>query len=204
MKRFSIAASIALLVAAGVILVPARAAQGPPGVKAPATYKVAFDTTAGKFVVAVTRSQAPHGADRLYSMVKAKYFDGSRFYRVVPNFVVQWGAAAKPAVTALWSATIPDDPVKGTNARGTLSFAATGEPDSRSTHMFINLVANARLDGMGFSPVGKVTSGMANVDKIYAGYGEQPQQDQIASLGNAYLIQQFPKLDYIKTARIVP
>ena len=102
-----------------------------------------------------------------------------------------------------WSASIPDDPVKGTNARGTLSFAATGQPDSRSTHMFINLVNNARLDAMGFAPVGTVVSGMSTVDRIYAGYGEQPDQAQIATDGNAYLIAQFPKLDYIKTARIV-
>jgi peptidyl-prolyl cis-trans isomerase A (cyclophilin A) len=204
MKRISIAASLVLLLSAALSSLPSLAAQGPPNVKAPATYKVAFDTTAGKFVVAVTRSQAPHGADRLYNLVKAKYFDGARFYRVVPNFVVQWGAAAKPAVTSFWDVNIPDDPVKATNARGTLSFAATGEPNSRSTHMFINLVDNARLDGMGFSPVGKVTgNGMAVVDKIYAGYGEQPQQDQIAARGNAYLVKEFPKLDYIKTARIV-
>jgi len=198
-----IVAGLAVLLAWSASCAPSQAAQGPTNLKAPATYKVAFDTTAGKFVVAVTRSDAPHGADRLYSLVKAKYFDGARFYRVVPNFVVQWGGAAKPAVTELWSATIPDDPVKGTNARGTLSFAATGEPNSRSTHMFINLVDNARLDGMGFSPVGKVISGMSSVDKIYAGYGEQPQQDLIESQGNVYLIKQFPKLDYIKTARIV-
>jgi peptidyl-prolyl cis-trans isomerase A (cyclophilin A) len=203
MKRISIAISLALAAAATLTMAPLRAAQGPPSVKAPASYKVAFDTTVGKFVVAVTRSNAPHGADRLYSMVKAKYFDGDRFYRVVPNFVVQWGGAPKPAVSALWSATIPDDPVKGTNARGTLSFAATGEPNSRSTHMFINLVDNARLDGMGFAPVGTVISGMSTVDKIYAGYGEQPDQELIASQGNVYLIAQFPKLDYIKTARIV-
>jgi peptidyl-prolyl cis-trans isomerase A (cyclophilin A) len=202
MIRFSTIAAFALLLASSA-LAPSLAA-GPPSVKAPATYKVAFATTVGTFVVAVTRSDAPHGADRLYSLVKAKYFDGARFYRVVPNFVVQWGGAAKPATTELWSATIPDDPVKGTNARGTLSFAATGEPNSRSTHMFINLVDNARLDGMGFSPVGKVISGMSSVDKIYAGYGEQPQQDLIESQGNVYLIKQFPKLDYIKTARIVP
>ena len=201
MKRFWTALSIATLLVAQTCALASAAT--PPNVKAPATYKVAFDTTVGKFVVAVTRSQAPHGADRLYNLVKAKYFDGARFYRVVPNFVVQWGGAASPAATALWSATIPDDPVKTTNARGTLSFAATGMPDSRSTHMFINLVDNARLDGMGFSPVGKVTSGMSTVDKIYAGYGEQPDQGQIAAQGNVYLIKQFPKLDYIKTARIV-
>ncbi len=93
----------------------------------------------------------------------------------------------------MWSATIPDDPVKGTNARGTLSFAATGEPNSRSTHMFINLVDNARLDGMGFAPVGNVISGMSTVDKIYAGYGEQPDQELIASQGNVYLIARIPE-----------
>jgi peptidyl-prolyl cis-trans isomerase A (cyclophilin A) len=202
MKRISIVAVLALLAVAAFVPSPSLAA-GPPYTKAPATYKVAFDTTAGKFVVAVTRSQAPHGADRLYDLVKAKYFDGDRFYRIVPNFVVQWGGAPKPAVSALWSATIADDPVKATNARGTLSFAATGEANSRSTHMFINLVDNARLDGMGFAPVGKVVSGMSAVDKIYAGYGEKPDQELIASQGNAYLIAQFPKLDYIKTARIV-
>jgi peptidyl-prolyl cis-trans isomerase A (cyclophilin A) len=203
MKRISIVVSLALLAAAAFTISPSRAASGPPNVKSPATYKVAFDTTVGKFVVAVTRSQAPHGADRLYNLVKAKYFDGDRFYRVVPNFVVQWGGAAKPAMTALWSATIPDDPVKATNARGTLSFAASSEPNSRSTHMFINLVDNARLDGMGFAPVGKVISGISTVDKIYSGYGEDPDQTLIASQGNVYLIAQFPKLDYIKTARIV-
>lgn len=201
MKHLTTAVAIALFL---TVAPGAAAAAGPPNVKSPASYKVAFDTTAGKFVVSVTRSLSPNGADRLYNMVKAKYFDGARFYRVVPGFVVQWGAAASPAVTAKWDVGIPDDPVKTTNARGTLSFAATGQPDSRTTHMFINLVNNARLDGMGFSPVGKVVSGMSNVDKIYAGYGEQPDQAQIASQGNAYLVANFPKLDYIKTARIVP
>jgi len=106
-------------------------------------------------------------------------------------------------VTKKWSTNIPDDPPKASNTRGMVTFAASSEPNSRSTHLFINLGNNARLDGMGFAPIGRVTSGMSNVDHIYSGYGEQPDQGMIAEQGNAYLKKEFPKLDYIKTARIV-
>lgn len=167
------------------------------------TFKVDFETSRGPFVVEIDRSLAPNGAERFYQLVKAKYFDGARFYRVVPNFVVQWGAAANPKVTKKWDVPIADDPVKTTNARGTLTFAATNAPNSRTTHMFINLVDNPNLDSMGFAPVGRVISGMETVEKIYPGYGEQPDQGQIAAEGNVYLEKEFPKLDYIKTARIV-
>lgn len=170
---------------------------------APETYSVLLDTSQGPVTIEVDRSLAPVGAQRFYDLVKAKYFDGARFYRVVPGFVVQWGAAADPAVTKKWSETIADDPVKGSNTRGTVTFAATGQPNSRSTHMFINLGDNTRLDAMGFAPIGHVTSGMQAVDRIYPGYGEQPNQGLIAAQGNAYLEQAFPRLDYIKSARIV-
>jgi peptidyl-prolyl cis-trans isomerase A (cyclophilin A) len=166
-------------------------------------YRVLLDTSEGPVTILVDRSLAPNGAQHFYDLVKAKYFDGARFYRVVPGFVVQWGAAADPAVTKKWAATIPDDPVKTSNAPGTVAFAATGQPNSRSTHLFISLGDNARLDAMGFAPIGRVTSGMQAVDHIYPGYGEQPDQDQLAAHGNAYLQREFPKLDYIKTARIV-
>jgi peptidyl-prolyl cis-trans isomerase A (cyclophilin A) len=166
-------------------------------------YSVELDTTEGPVVINVDPSLAPNGAKHFADLVKAHYFDGARFYRVVPGFVVQWGAAADPAVTKKWDVTIPDDPVKTSNARGTVTFAATGQPNSRTTHLFINLVDNARLDAMGFAPIGRVTSGMDAVDKIYSGYGEQPDQSMIAAEGNAYLEKEFPKLDYIKTAHIV-
>ena len=117
--------------------------------------------------------------------------------------MVQWGANGDPAVTKKWDTTIPDDPVRTSNVRGTLSFAATSEPNSRSTHMFINLGNNTQLDGMGFAPVGKVVDGMNVVDAIYPDYGERPDQAQIMAHGNAYLNKSFPKLDYIKTAAIV-
>ncbi len=171
---------------------------------APARFRIDFETSRGPFLVEVTRSQAPHGADRLYSLVKAKYFDGSRFYRVVPGFMVQWGAAADPAVTKAWDRTFPDDPVKGTNTRGAVTFAALSQPDSRSTHLFINYADNARLGSLGFAPVGTVVKGMENVDRIYSGDGENPDQSEIQEQGNAYLQKQFPRLDYIITARLVP
>lgn len=179
-------------------------AQSLPSEKAPAVYRIDFETSRGPFVVEVTRDLAPNGADRLYNLVKAKYYDGSRFYRVVPGFMVQWGAAADGEVTQKWDQGIPDDPVRTTNARGMLTFAASGAPNSRTTHLFVNFVDNARLDGMGFAPVGKVISGMENVDQIYSGDGERPDQMQLKELGNAYLEKEFPNLDYIKTARIVP
>jgi peptidyl-prolyl cis-trans isomerase A (cyclophilin A) len=170
---------------------------------AASTYTVELDTTKGPVLVVVDRTLAPNGAQRFYDLVKAKYFDGARFYRVVPGFVVQWGAAADPAVTKKWDVTIPDDPVKASNTRGTVTFAATGQPNSRTTHIFINFGNNARLDAMGFAPIGHVSSGMEAVDRIYSGYGEEPDQAQIVAQGNAYLEREFPRLDYIKSARIV-
>ena len=168
----------------------------------PKTYRVLLDTSKGPILIQVDRTLAPTGAQHFYELVKAKYFDGARFYRVVPGFVVQWGAAANPAVTKKWDVTIPDDEVKGSNTRGTVTFAAESAPNSRSTHLFINLANNSRLDLMRFAPIGKVVNGMSAVDHIYAGYGERPDQAKIASQGNAYLEKDFPRLDYIKTARI--
>lgn len=201
MMRFSLAASLALTLVACSGSKQASA-QAPPNEKAPATFRVNFDSSRGPFVVEITREDAPNGADRFYNLVKAHYFDGARFYRVVPGFMVQWGGAADPAVTKKWDEPIADDPVKGTNARGTITFAASSQPNSRTTHMFINFADNARLDAMGFAPVGKVVSGMENVDRIYSGDGESPDQGMIREQGNAYLEKAFPNLDYIKTARL--
>ncbi len=197
MLRRSLFAATLLLCATWCLPLGATAAS------APAKYRVRFDTSRGAFVAAIVRAQSPHGADRLYELVTHRYFDGARFYRVVPGFVVQWGYAADPKISSQWKSTIPDDPVAGTNARGTLTFAATSEPNTRSAQLFINYGDNARLDSMGFAPLGRVVSGMGVVDKLYAGYGESPDQARIAESGNAYLTKEFPKLDYIKTARIM-
>lgn len=182
--------------------VVAAKASSAPNAPAPATYNVLFDTTAGPITVKVDRKLAPKGAQRLYDLVNSGYYDGARFYRVVPGFVVQWGYAADPSVSAKWNVKIPDDPVKASNTRGMVSFASAG-PNSRTTHLFINLGNNKRLDSFGFAPIGHVTSGMDNVGRIYSGYGETIDQGQIEAQGNAFLAQQYPRLDYIKSARVV-
>jgi peptidyl-prolyl cis-trans isomerase A (cyclophilin A) len=188
----------AILMLALVLAACSGASQAPP------VYRVLMKTSRGPVVIQVDRRLAPIGAEQFYRLVKAKYFDGARFYRVVPNFVVQWGAAADPSVTRKWNVPIQDDPVRASNVRGTVTFAATGAPNSRTTHLFINLANNTNLDAMGFAPIGRVVSGMKNVAKIYAGYGERPDQARMEAEGNAYLLKNFPKLDYIMSARIEP
>jgi peptidyl-prolyl cis-trans isomerase A (cyclophilin A) len=178
--------------------------------RAPADYKVKFDTSKGAFVVEVHRDWAPLGADRFYNLVKNGFFNNARFFRVISGFMVQFGINADPKVSAVWrDANINDDPVKQSNSRGMITFATRG-PNTRTTQMFINYADNNRLDGMGFAPFGQVVSGMNVVDALYSGYGEGaprgagPEQGRIQSEGNAYLTKEFPKLDYIKTATIVP
>lgn len=178
--------------------------------QAPETFKAQFDTTKGKFTIEVTRSLSPNGADRFYNLVHSGYFTDIALFRVIPGFMCQFGIHGDPAVSAKWrEANLTDDPVKGSNTRGTISFATAG-PNTRTTQMFINFGDNARLDGMGFSPFGKVTEGMDVVDKINSEYGEGaprgrgPDQGRVQMEGNAYLKKDFPNLDYIKSATIVP
>ncbi len=178
--------------------------------KAPETFKAQFETTKGKFTIEVTRSLSPNGADRFYNLVRSGYFKDLAFFRVVPGFMCQFGIHGDPSVSAKWrDANISDDPVKGSNTRGTITFATAG-PNTRTTQLFINFGDNTRLDGMGFSPFGKVVDGMDVVDKINGEYGDGapfgagPAQDRIQNEGNAYLKKEFPHLDYIKSASIIP
>jgi peptidyl-prolyl cis-trans isomerase A (cyclophilin A) len=175
--------------------------------KAPATFAAEFRTTEGTFVVTVHRAWAPRGADRFYNLVKAGFFNGDEFFRVVKGFVVQFGISGFPPVSSAWQhATIPDDPVRAKNTVGTITYADAG-PNTRTTQVFINLADNSgSLDGQGFAPFGKVTSGMKVVNKLYGGYGEAVTslQPQIESQGNAFLKKRFPKLDSVIRARIVP
>ena len=172
--------------------------------KAPAVFKAKFTTTAGDFVVEVHREWAPIGADRFYNLVRYGYFTNASFFRVVPGFVVQFGLSADPAVNQVWKdAKIQDDPVVQSNKRGYLVFATAG-PNTRTTQLFINFGDNARLDAMGFAPFATVVEGMDVVDKIYPGYGESPDQGQLTDQGDAYVKANFPKIDKIKLARIVP
>ena len=174
--------------------------------KAPATFEAKFITTKGPFIVTVHRSWAPRGADRFYNLVKARFFDGTEFFRVVKGFVVQFGISGYPSVSSAWqNANLKDDPVKASNTVGTITFADAG-PNTRSTQVFINLGNNAAtLDHMGFAPFGKVTTGMAVVNKLYGGYDDTVTNDepQIASQGNSFLKKHFPKPDSVLRARIV-
>jgi len=156
----------------------------------------------------VHRDWSPNGADRFYNLVKNGFFNDARFFRVIDGFMVQFGISGNPDLSAVWrEARIPDDPVKQSNTRGMVSFATAG-PGTRTTQVFINFGDNAGLDGQGFSPFGQVVSGMDVVDSFFKGYGEGaprgqgPDQGRVQTEGNAYLITDFPKLDYVKKATI--
>lgn len=176
---------------------------------APASYRARFETTKGPFVIEVTREAAPRGADRFYNLVKNGFYDDVAFFRAIENFMVQFGIHGDPEIAARWrGATFPDDEVKGTNTRGTISFATSG-PNSRTTQVFINYKDNTNLDRMGFAPFGRVVEGMEVVDSLYKGYGEGaprgrgPSQGRIQNEGNEYLRRDFPELDWVKSATIV-
>ena len=189
-----------------------KALMNPAALKAeaPAVYKVNFDTSVGTFVVQVTREWAPHGADRFYNLVRNGFYDEARFFRAIANFMVQFGIHADPAVSKVWrNAQIPVDPVKQSNRRGTITYAMGASPSTRTTQVFINFRSNANLDKMGFAPFGEVVEGMDVVDKISTVYGEGaprgkgPEQGRVQAEGNAYLVKNFPRLDYIRKATIV-
>lgn len=201
----------ALLVAAVSIQPSIAANLGDPSSlneKAPDVYKAKFDTSKGTFVIEVHRDWSPNGADRFYNLVKNGFFNDARFFRVIDGFMVQFGISGNPDLSAVWrEARIPDDPVKQSNTRGMVSFATAG-PGTRTTQVFINYGDNAGLDGQGFSPFGQVVSGMDVVDSFFKGYGEGaprgqgPDQGRVQMEGNAYLMTDFPKLDYVKKATI--
>ncbi len=171
--------------------------------KVPDVYKVKFETSCGDFVIEVNREWAPVGADRFHELVEMGFYNDCRFFRVVPDFMVQFGINGNPKVQKDWrDASIRDDRVRKSNKRGYITFATSG-PNSRTSQVFINFKDNSFLDGQGFAPFGEVVEGMDVVDKIYSGYGEEPDQGAIQSKGNEYLQAQFPKLDYIKKATIV-
>ena len=177
--------------------------------KSPDEFKVRFETTRGDFAIEVVRFWSPHGADRFYNLATSGYFTDVAFFRVLDGFVAQFGIHGDPRVNQAWnSATIQDDEVKQRNQRGTIVFAKTGRPNSRSVQFFINFQDNFGLDGQGFSPFGRIGKGMDVVDSLYSGYGEGapqgrgPSQGRLQQEGNAYLKRDFPKLDYIKRAVI--
>ena len=178
---------------------------------APAKYSVKLETTKGEIIIDIKREWSPNGADRFYNLVKAGYYDDVAFFRVISGFMAQVGINGDPKVNAAWrQARIKDDPKKAGigNKPGFATFAKTGAPNSRTTQFFINLNDNSNLDGMGFTPFGKVRD-MKTMKQIHSGYGEGaprgrgPHQHRAQSEGNAYLRKDFPDLDYIKRATVV-
>ncbi len=183
--------------------------QPPLPAEMPDVWKARFETTQGPFVIEVRKEWAPRGAERFWKLVTSRFFDDSRFYRVRPGFIVQFGIAGDPSVQALWNtAPLADDPRRESNLAGTVSFAQSG-PGSRRTQVFVNLKDNRALDRDGFVPFGRVVEGMEVFGKLYAGYGEWsppgrgPEAARIQTQGNAYLDAQFPRLDRILKARVV-
>ena len=176
---------------------------------APAHYDVSIETTQGTFVIAVDRALAPRGADRFYRLARAGYFDDSRFFRVVPGFIAQFGIPGDPAISRVWKdRAMPDDSARTSNVRGTIAYAMTG-PNTRTTQLFISLVDNSPIDTQGFAPIGRIVSGMDVVDRIYGGYGESAgggmragKQDRMMNEGNAHLDRDYPKLDRLIRARV--
>lgn len=170
---------------------------------APETYRVKFDTTAGPFVLQIESKWSEEGAKRFFELCKMGFFDNSGFFRVVKGFVVQFGLAADPKMTAQYNnKNLRDEPVRKSNQKGMITFA-TGGPNTRTTQVFINFGDNARLDQMGFTPFGEVVYGMENVEKITDEYGEQPDQTMIKREGSAYLKRDYPNLDFITRVSLV-
>jgi cyclophilin family peptidyl-prolyl cis-trans isomerase len=181
--------------------------------RTPEVFRVKVETTAGSFVIETHRDWSPNGADRFYSLVRSKYYDDSRFFRVVPGRWVQFGISGNPKIAQQQRhITISDDTLKQHNTRGFVAFSNTG-PNTRSTQVYINLGDNsARNDAeAGFAPFGEVVEGMDVVEKLYGGYGEHSgggmragHQDQMFEGGNAYLDREFPRLDKLIRASIMP
>jgi peptidyl-prolyl cis-trans isomerase A (cyclophilin A) len=183
--------------------------------QAPDSFDVEMTTTKGVIVTRIRRAWSPNGADRFYALVRSGFFTDVAFHRTIRNFVAQFGIHGDSATNALFRGkSIPDDPVRATNKRGTLTYARGG-PNTRSTQLYFNLVDNTpRLDtlnGFGFPPIGEIVSGLSVMDSLnweYSGTrgGQQfpgPSQDSIGRQGNAYLRRAFPRLDYIIRSRVV-
>ncbi len=181
-----------------------------PAGDVPETYQVKLETTQGDVLIEVHRDWSPHGAARFYELVKIGFYDDCRFFRVIPGFMVQWGIHGDPKVMDEWrDNNIPDDRPTGGNLQsnrpGMVTFAKSGLPNSRSTQIFVNYVNNASLDQDGFTPFGKVLSGMEALETLNAKYGGKAsdQQGRIQKEGNAFLDSAFPGLDSIKRASFV-
>jgi peptidyl-prolyl cis-trans isomerase A (cyclophilin A) len=203
--HFRHSALLLTLVASHSLALACGRDDAPPVVIGPApdTFHVSLSTSKGDVRVAVYKAWSPHGAERFHRLVSEGFFDDQRFFRVIPQYIAQFGASAEPKDNDRWDdVKIPDDPRIQSNSRGTLSFAAEA-PNTRSHQLFFNLKDNPKLDPQNFVPIGRVVDGMAVLDSLYDDYGDTPKYRLVATLGNDYLRRMFPRMDYIKTARVV-
>jgi cyclophilin family peptidyl-prolyl cis-trans isomerase len=176
---------------------------------APANFSVRLDTTKGPIVIAVHRAWAPHGADRFHELVTARYFDDTRFFRVVKGQWAQFGINGDPKIASNWrERTIPDDPRGQSVTRGRVAFAFA-VPNGRTTQIYISLRDNSYQDDQGFVPFGEVVEGMDVADTLNSEYGESSgggiragKQQPLFDGGNAYLDREYPRLDRILRARV--
>jgi peptidyl-prolyl cis-trans isomerase A (cyclophilin A) len=193
------------LLALALVAAPQLSAAQTTDEQSPATFRARFATSQGPFVIEVHREWAPIAADRFYTLVKRGFYNDARFFRVLSGFMAQFGLNGDPKIQGQYAlANLLDEPPKQSNLRGFVSFAKESSPNTRYTMVFINYKDNSYLDADGFAPFGQVVSGMEVVEKLYSGYGRQniPDQRRIKTEGNAYLTAEYPKLDFIKTARI--
>lgn len=207
MKKFSLLLGILLIVSCSPKLFKEKWTEE----KAPEYFKARFETTQGNFEIIAKREWSPNGVDRLYQLIKHDFYTQISLYRVLPDFVVQFGIHNDSVINKHWRKyKLKDEPVLKSNDSMTISFARAGK-ETRTTQLFINMKNNKRLDDIdyggvkGFPVIAKVTSGMENVQKFYAGYGKKPanEQSQIYTYGNSYLKEKYPKLDYIIKAYII-
>jgi cyclophilin family peptidyl-prolyl cis-trans isomerase len=208
---------LVLLLAAAVIACgPVRPPLGNPDSPryqrpAPPSYRVKLTTTKGPILIDVHRDWGPHGADRFYQLVLARYYDDTRFFRVVRGRWAQFGINGDPRIAKLWrTRTIPDDPKKRSNVRGTVTFAFA-EPNGRATQVYIALTnLSDPQDAQGFVPFGEVVGGMDAADALNSEYGESSgsgiragHQQPLFDGGNTFLDRQFPRLDRLYQATVI-
>jgi peptidyl-prolyl cis-trans isomerase A (cyclophilin A) len=210
MKRAFLAATLGAAILTGVAAAGGPSLLNPASLNAtaPATFTAKFVTTKGTFTVKVTRAWSPIGADRFYNLVVNHFYDNQPLFRVIPHRWVQWGINMTPKIARIWQhAYIKDDPPVGQhNAKGLMSFANSSAKNSRTTQIFMNMGTNTSLDNVhGFTPFGKITSGIDVFGKLYAGYGEGPSshQNYLVAYGGHWVHINYPKLDWITSATVV-
>ena len=179
--------------------------------KCPDTARVEFITTKGNFTVEVYRKWSPLGADQFYQLVRSGYYNNTIIFRVVKDYLVQFGVNQDKPKNLFWQGkNIKDEPLVGSNTEGTLCFSR-GAPNTRKTSIFINLRDNLTYDTMtvagvtGFVPFARIVSGMNVAKNFFSEYGNETLKsaDTIYFKGNAWMLKKYPGLDLIQEAKVV-